>query len=236
MIACPGRASARTRPWPRPTPCLPGRPCRTPSPTRRRSGSPGVSRCGPRGIRGAGSAYPARTRQDSAHQAETRLNANDSEVYVNTRWWGFEVVLDAAAAQTTADISELVRDFAGIILLSGRASTSASGYRLSRLHPALAATEASGRRDKIVYCQSAPRGALLYSSRSGMAKAGLPEPHSPEGASRTTAGKTPETGAVPCGRLYWCLPQSSGARNDAQRGHSRRRTGRLSHARCVWQR
>jgi hypothetical protein len=34
-----------------------------------------------------------------------------------------------------------------------------------------------------------------------MAKAGLPEPQSPEGENEPPAGKTPETGASPCGRM-----------------------------------
>ena len=34
-----------------------------------------------------------------------------------------------------------------------------------------------------------------------MAKVGLPESQSPEGASTTPAGKTPETGAGPCGGM-----------------------------------
>ena len=45
-----------------------------------------------------------------------------------------------------------------------------------------------------------------------MAKAGLPEAQSPEGANATPAGKTPVTGAGPCGRVTRYLPQSSGAR------------------------
>jgi hypothetical protein len=49
-----------------------------------------------------------------------------------------------------------------------------------------------------------------------MAKAGLLESQSPEGAIHTPAGKTPETGAGPCGRFHRCLPQPSGARSDAQ--------------------
>ena len=44
-----------------------------------------------------------------------------------------------------------------------------------------------------------------------MAKAGLPEAQSPEGANVTPAGKTPETGTGPCGRVTTNLPQSSGA-------------------------
>jgi len=54
------------------------------------------------------------------------------------------------------------------------------------------------------------------------AKAELPEPQLPEGASRTPAGTTPETGAAPCTRSHRCLAQSSGARSDAQSGHSRK--------------
>ncbi|MFC4591180.1 hypothetical protein [Sphaerisporangium corydalis] len=54
--------------------------------------------------------------QDAARQAEMELNANGREVYVNTRWWGFEVVLNAAAAQVAAEISELVGEIAGRIL------------------------------------------------------------------------------------------------------------------------
>jgi len=49
-----------------------------------------------------------------------------------------------------------------------------------------------------------------------MAKAELLESQSPEGAIHTPAGKTPETGAGPCGRFHRCLPQPSGARSDAQ--------------------
>jgi len=41
------------------------------------------------------------------------------------------------------------------------------------------------------------------------------------------AGKTPETGASPCGRIIWSLPQSSGSWSDALSGHSRRWVGRL---------
>jgi hypothetical protein len=44
-----------------------------------------------------------------------------------------------------------------------------------------------------------------------MAKAGLPEAQSPEGANATPAGKTPVTGAGPCGRVTRYLPESSGA-------------------------
>ena len=44
-----------------------------------------------------------------------------------------------------------------------------------------------------------------------MAKAGLPESQSPEGANATPAGKTPETGTGPCGRVTTNLLQSSGA-------------------------
>jgi hypothetical protein len=39
-----------------------------------------------------------------------------------------------------------------------------------------------------------------------MAKAGLPESQSPEGASATPAGKTPGTGAGPYGRVIAYLP------------------------------
>ena len=39
-----------------------------------------------------------------------------------------------------------------------------------------------------------------------MAKAGLPEAQSPEGANATPAGKMPETGAGPCGRVARYLP------------------------------
>ena len=54
-----------------------------------------------------------------------------------------------------------------------------------------------------------------------MAKAGLPEVQSPEGAIRTPAGKTPVTGAAPAvGRR--CACRNPRERSDAQRGHSRR--------------
>jgi hypothetical protein len=43
-----------------------------------------------------------------------------------------------------------------------------------------------------------------------MAKAGLPEAQSPGGAIRTPAGKMPETGAAPCGRVHRYLPQPPG--------------------------
>jgi hypothetical protein len=55
-----------------------------------------------------------------------------------------------------------------------------------------------------------------------MAKAKLPEPQLPEGAIRTPAGTTPATGAAPCTRFHRCLVQPSGARSDAQSGHSRK--------------
>lgn len=60
--------------------------------------------------------HVARTGQDAARQAEMQLNANGWEAYVNTKWWGFEVVLNAAAAQAAADISELVGEIAGNLL------------------------------------------------------------------------------------------------------------------------
>src|SRR6266702_4492804 len=44
-----------------------------------------------------------------------------------------------------------------------------------------------------------------------MAKAGLPESQSPEGATWSPAGKTPETGAGPCGEMIMCSLQSFGA-------------------------
>ncbi len=60
----------------------------------------------------------ARTRQDPARQAEMQLNVLGAEVYPNTKWWGFELVLNAAAAAAAADISELVGDLLGKILPS----------------------------------------------------------------------------------------------------------------------
>ena len=45
-----------------------------------------------------------------------------------------------------------------------------------------------------------------------MAKAGLPEAQSPEGARCTPAGKTPGTGAASCGRVREaCAPPGAGA-------------------------
>jgi len=44
-----------------------------------------------------------------------------------------------------------------------------------------------------------------------MAKAGLPEVQSPEGAIRTPAGKMPETGAALCGRVHRYLTQPPGS-------------------------
>ncbi|MGI5170486.1 hypothetical protein ACQEU3_39675 [Spirillospora sp. CA-253888] len=41
------------------------------------------------------------------------LNANGEEVYVNPKWWGFEVVLNAAAAAVAADIVEKIGEIAG---------------------------------------------------------------------------------------------------------------------------
>ncbi len=49
-----------------------------------------------------------------------------------------------------------------------------------------------------------------------MAKAGLPESQFSEGATRTPAGKAPETGAVPCARFQRCLAQPSVGRSDVQ--------------------
>ncbi|MEU8038613.1 hypothetical protein [Streptosporangium sp. NPDC049078] len=46
--------------------------------------------------------------QDRTRQIEAQLNANGRQVYANARWWGFEIVLNAAAAQAAAEISELV--------------------------------------------------------------------------------------------------------------------------------
>jgi len=43
-----------------------------------------------------------------------------------------------------------------------------------------------------------------------MAKAGLPEAQSPEGANVTPTGKTPETGTGPCCRVITNLRYSSG--------------------------
>src|ERR1700754_3641399 len=45
----------------------------------------------------------ARIGQEPVRQAEMELNANGWEVYVNTKWWGFELVLNAAAAAAVAD-------------------------------------------------------------------------------------------------------------------------------------
>jgi hypothetical protein len=59
------------------------------------------------------------------------------------------------------------------------------------------------------------RGEALGDPRD-MAKAGLPEVQSPEGAIRTPAGKTPVTGASPCGRVHMYLPQSFGVWSDVQ--------------------
>ncbi|MEV0621847.1 hypothetical protein AB0I81_51605 [Nonomuraea sp. NPDC050404] len=58
----------------------------------------------------------ARAGQDTVRRAELELNANGREVYPITRWWGFELVLNAAAAQAAADISELVGDLVGNLL------------------------------------------------------------------------------------------------------------------------
>jgi hypothetical protein len=44
-----------------------------------------------------------------------------------------------------------------------------------------------------------------------MAKAGLPESQSPEGASKRPPEKMPVTGAGPCGEMIGRSPQSSGA-------------------------
>ena len=49
-----------------------------------------------------------------------------------------------------------------------------------------------------------------------MAKAGLPESQSPEDASSASAGKTPETGAVPCAGMSKWPVQPPGRRSDAQ--------------------
>ena len=49
-----------------------------------------------------------------------------------------------------------------------------------------------------------------------MAKAGLPEAQSPEGAKCAPAGKTPETGAAPCAGMNLRSGATSGARSDAQ--------------------
>ncbi|MEV4093931.1 hypothetical protein [Streptosporangium saharense] len=54
--------------------------------------------------------------QVKAREAETQLNANGWEVYPVARWWGFEIVLNAAAAQVAAEISELVGEIAGAVL------------------------------------------------------------------------------------------------------------------------
>ncbi|MEV4250958.1 hypothetical protein AB0J63_47180, partial [Streptosporangium canum] len=46
--------------------------------------------------------------QDAVRQIEMQLNADDGRVYVNTRWWGFEIVLDAVAARAAERISARV--------------------------------------------------------------------------------------------------------------------------------
>src|SRR4026207_2535892 len=62
-------------------------------------------------------------------------------------------------------------------------------------------------------------------------KVELLETQSPEGATLTPAGKTPETGAGPCGVMARGAPQSSGVQERCPvSGHSRRRTGHLSRA------
>ena len=60
----------------------------------------------------------------------------------------------------------------------------------------------------------------VWSDASGdprdMAKAGLPEAQSPEGANVTPAGKTPETGAASCAGHQQLAGATSGVRSDAQ--------------------
>jgi hypothetical protein len=53
-------------------------------------------------------------------------------------------------------------------------------------------------------------GAVRREIRVILVKAELPESQFPEGATFSPAGKTPGTGAGPCGRILPCLPQSSG--------------------------
>jgi len=49
-------------------------------------------------------------------------------------------------------------------------------------------------------------GTVRREIRAILVKAGLPEAQSPEGANATPAGKMPETGAGPCGRVARYLP------------------------------
>ncbi|MEV0391353.1 hypothetical protein [Nonomuraea sp. NPDC050643] len=55
-------------------------------------------------------------RQNTARQTEMQLNATGAQAYTNTYWWGFEIVLNAKAAEAAAAISELVGDLVGLFL------------------------------------------------------------------------------------------------------------------------
>ncbi|MEV6044110.1 hypothetical protein [Streptomyces xanthochromogenes] len=58
----------------------------------------------------------ARGTGSTALQLEVELNANGWEVYPYAKWWGFELVLNAAAAQAAAEISEKVGELVGAVL------------------------------------------------------------------------------------------------------------------------
>jgi len=95
-----------------------------------------------------------------------------------------------------------------------------SGERLEEVSLGLMAyLDSKGKGDNRMPANQRPgpgvRDGALGDPRD-MAKTRLSKSQLPDGAIRTPAGKTLETGAVPCDRFHRCLTQSSGARSDVQ--------------------
>ena len=69
-------------------------------------------------VLGSDNAEPTAQDIERAEQAQKELAARGIEVWTKKLWWGFEIHLNAEAADKTADIAELIGDIAGEILPS----------------------------------------------------------------------------------------------------------------------
>ncbi|MFF4402864.1 DUF6207 family protein [Streptomyces sp. NPDC001480] len=55
-------------------------------------------------------------KQDRIRALEQQLAASGYDVKVETKWWGFQILLNAKAAQDVADIFEMIGDYASDVL------------------------------------------------------------------------------------------------------------------------